>query len=204
MANSPIQDYWHGIEYNDVNPIAGITIKRAVPIGDLPYARCVAIHLLTKVQNGNNHNIYMDVIDKTNKRLDGSVLHGRNNNFSLTATIDKPKNEAGTNFSVGTQDTYSVWVDTVPGLGKVVSDEIGNLATRWGGSLFDNQDFGHISFYILWMIVTGSTPPIDPVPPTGDIAALQAQVVLLQGQLLTLQTKHTALVAALQKLAKDA
>lgn len=155
---TPIERYWHGTEYNDCERL-GITIERST---DAVQARCVVVHLLTREQNMGNHNLYMDVIDQNNKRLNLSLLRGNNNGIQLSARIDKPPNEFGTNFSMFTQDTLSVWVSEVPGNGQARSDRVNGFSTRWGGPIVGGQDYGHISFYVIWQI--GGTP-IPPIPP---------------------------------------
>lgn len=166
---SPIDKYWHGTEYNDTPPEMGIVIKRANVTG--VYARCVVIHLLTKAENGGNHNLYLDVIDQGGKRINNSLLLGRNNNISLSAQIDKPLNEFGTNFAMYNQDTVSCWVGAVPGLGAIPSDAAMNFSTRWGGPIVGDQDYGHISFYVIFQVTSGT--PIPPPLPPADCAELQ-------------------------------
>ncbi len=171
---TPIEKYWHGTEYNDTPPEMGVTIRRANVTGI--YARCVVIHLLTREENMGNHNFYLDVIDQHDKRLDGSLLLGRNNNISLFSRIDKPPNEFGTNFSVYTQDTVNAWVGEATGFGAIPSDTVLNFSTRWGGPIVGGQDYGHISIYAIWQIISGT--PIPPIPPVDceqlrlDYAAL--------------------------------
>lgn len=165
---SPIDKYWHGTEYNDTPPEMGITIKRANVTG--VYARCVVIHLLTRAENMGNHNLYMDVIDQDSKRINNSLLLGRNNNISLSARIDKPPNEFGTNFAMYNQDTDSCWVGEVPNLGAIPSDTAMNFSTRWGGPIVGGQDYGHISFYVIFQVTSGT--PVPPIPP-ADCAELQ-------------------------------
>lgn len=161
MTKTPIEKYWHGVEYNDTPAEMAVTIKRVNVTGI--YARCVVIHLLTKDENGGQHNLFMDVINQQNKRLDGSLLLGRNNNISLSARIDKPPNEFGTNFSVYTQDTVNAWTGEATGFGAIPSDTVFNFSTRWGGPIVGGQDYGHISIYAIWQIISGNPPPPPPV-----------------------------------------
>lgn len=162
---TPYEKWYHGKEYNDCERL-GITIQR-VPTVEAVYARCAVIHLLTREENGGNHNEYFDVF-KDGKRINGTVILGQNNNIKLRATIDKPYNEPGTNFSVGTQDTLNAWVGEVPGYGVIPSDRVNGFSTRWGGPIVGGQDYGHISIWVLWIIQTGNAPPIPPDPPSND------------------------------------
>lgn len=171
---TPIEKWWHGEEYHDCERL-GITIQR-IPTTSVVYARCVAVHLLTRQENGSNHNAYFDVIDEAGKRINGAVIIGQNNNIRLRSVIDKPPNEPGTNFSVYTQDTINAWVGEVPTLGVIPSDKVNGFSTRWGGSIVGGQDYGHISIWVLWMIRTGAPglPPIKPpVEGPSDCAELQ-------------------------------
>lgn len=164
--SSPIGLYWKGIEYNDAERL-GITIKRTEVTGaDKWVARCVVVHHLTKDQNKGNHNLYMDMIDEFGKRVKLATVKGDNNGIKLSAKIDKPDNEFGTNFSMYSQDTLSCWVDEAPGLGKIASDTVSGFHTRWGGDIVGGNDYGHNSYYVVWLLRKGNaiTPPA-PVPP---------------------------------------
>lgn len=161
---TPIEKYWHGTEYNDCERL-NIEIQRVSDASQ--FARCVVVHLLTKEENMGNHNLYMDVINERNERLNNSLLKGQNNNIALQTRIDKPPNEFGCNFAMFTQDTINAWVGEVPGItGQIPSDRVNGFSTRWGGPIVGNQDYGHISYYVIWQIRT-DIPPIPP-PPTSQ------------------------------------
>lgn len=168
MGNSPIDIFWKGTEYNNAEKL-GVTIKRVekTPEGTA-YAHCIVVHHLTKDQNRGNHNLYMDVIDESGKRIKGAMVRGDNNGIKLMARIDKPDNEFGTNFSMYSQDTLSCWVDDVPGIGKVPSDTVSGFHTRWGGEIAQHNDYGHNSYYVIWQLRKGSgvvpEPPPKPIP----------------------------------------
>lgn len=188
---TPIEKYWHGIEYNDCPPELGITIKRANVTG--LYARCVVVHLLTREQNQGNHNLYMDVIDRDNHRLDNTLILGRNNSIALQARIDKPPNEFGTNFAMYNQDTDSCWVGEVPGLGAIPSDTVSNFSTRWGGPIVGGNDYGHVSYYVIFQVGGNVVPPIPPEPPDCDE---------VRQQLAAIRLKYDNLLAGIRALAK--
>lgn len=187
---TPIETYWHGTEYHDCDRL-GIVIQRS---NEAIHARCVVVHLLTKEENGGNHNLYMDVIDENNNRLNNSLLRGRNNNINLSTRIDKPPNEFGCNFAMYPQDTISCWVGEVPGLGKIPSDVVSGFSTRWGGPIVGNQDYGHISYYVIWQIATTpGEPPVE--PPIDDCTQLAKDYVALQN-------KYNKLLTGIRELAK--
>ena len=169
---SPLEKHWHGVEYNDAERL-GVRIKRVPPPApDLWHARIVVVHLLTKEENKGNHNLYMDVIDKAGLRMNGSLLRGDNNGIKLQARIDKPANEFGTNFALFGQDELFAWVDWVPDGGVVSSDVIMGVHTRWGGEIVGGQGYGHISYYVIWQLTKGDTPPVPPPPgPSEDYNA---------------------------------
>lgn len=164
---TPIEKFWQGVKYNDADKL-GVIIKPTV-LRDKPYAEAVVVHLLTAQENNHgNHNLYLDCIDEQGKQLRGSVLKGDNNGIKLEVRVDKPTHEFGTNFSMFSQDTLSCWVDEVPGIGKVASDVVSGFHTRWGGEKVGGQDWGHVSFYVIFLIRPAGTPPIIIPPITGD------------------------------------
>lgn len=169
---SPIEKYWHGTSYFDCERL-NITIVHPTTSPGETWAKAVVVHLLTREENQGNHNEYFDAIDQDNKQLRGSVILGKNNNINLRTVIDKPPDEFGSNFSVFAQDTMDAWLDEVPGVGKVKSDRVNSFSTRWGGPIVGGQDYGHISIYVIWQLVTGDIPvPPDPLP--DDCAKLLA------------------------------
>lgn len=188
---TPIERYWHGIPYFDCERLNISIVKPALLPGQL-YAKAVVIHLLTREENQGNHNEYFDVIDLNSNQLRGSAILGRNNNIQLRTVIDKPPNEFGTNFSVFAQDTMDAWVDEVPTIGKVASDRVNGFSTRWSGPIVGGQDYGHISIYVIWQIITGDTP-IPPEPPDCNE---------VRQQLAAIRQKYDDLLAGIRALAK--
>lgn len=165
MSN-PIQKFWKGKEYNDAEHL-GVTIKRPDElIAGEWYARAVVVRWLRKDEiSPGNHNLYVDVIDLQDEQLRLSVIRGDNNGIQLRAIIDKPNNEMGTNFAMWRQDTLSIWVDGVPGVNRLVSDRVSGVNTRWGGDVVGGQDFGHVSYYVIFQIKKVSSQPDPPPPP---------------------------------------
>lgn len=168
---TPIQKYWKGVPYHDCQQL-DITIHKPTVQPGQVYFQAVVVHLLTKAENGGNHNEYFDAIDENDQQLRGSIIKGLNNGINLSATIDKPPNEFGTNFSVHTQDTIDAWLAEVPGIGPVAADTVKGFHTRWGGEIVGGQDYGHISIYVIWKKMTG-TPPDPEEPPVSDCEELQ-------------------------------
>lgn len=162
---TPIQRFWHGQPYNDIPPQMGVTITRpTLKPGDW-YAEAVVVHLLTRAENMGNHNLYLDVIDEDGRQVRGAQMAGRNNNIHLFAVVDKPVNEFGCNFAMFAQDTLNCWVAGAPDHNPVVSDVAGNFSTRWGGAIVGGQDYGHVSFYVIFQLKRDARPPEPPEPP---------------------------------------
>lgn len=166
MPYPTIKKHWNNVEYNDAEHL-GVGIARTLEPGW--HVRCMAVHLLTKAENGNNHNVYFDVIDTNNQRIKLSEIRGINNNIKLRAILDKPDHEMGTNFALHAQDTVSAWVTYIPVMGLIPSDVVTGLHSRWGGDMVGGQDYGHISYYVIFQLVEGAAlPPPPPPPPPPD------------------------------------
>lgn len=166
---TPIQRFWKGTPYNDVPPQLGIKITPPAIKPGVIYAQAVVIHLLTRTENMGNHNLYLDVIDGSGQQVRGAQLAGQNNNINLRAMIDKPVNEFGTNFVLHTQDTVSCWALSAPGYGPIASDVVSGFSTRFGGEIVGGQDYGHISFYVIFQLGATVTEPEPPdLPPISD------------------------------------
>lgn len=88
------------------------------------YWRLVKVFWQNKEESGNDHTIYIDVLDENGGRVVGQPVEIRWQDGSLTVfTEDKPPPEYATNFPMyGTLGSYSVSLpglpsDTVVGLG---------------------------------------------------------------------------------------
>lgn len=125
------------------------------------YWRVIGVHHLTGRENMGNHHVYCDVLDEQGNRLNGARLAlTEEGSTPLYATIDKPANEAGTNFPMWKTTKARVKVDwpaqslpseTVTGLRIDHPDE--EVGNTWG----------HHSFYVVFQrsTIDGSTPPPD-------------------------------------------
>ncbi len=139
--------------YDDAGTKYGVGLRGLAEIslsqGADTYWRVVGIHHLTGIENMGNHHVYADVLDEDGRRINNSRLVLTQGNASpVFAVIDKPANEAGTNFPIWklTRVTVAVqWPDGSPLASEAVTDlrtdhndeEVG---TTWG----------HHSFYIVF------------------------------------------------------
>lgn len=126
----------------------GVQIQPAdVPAGTV-YWQCVQIHHLTPQENGGNHHIYLDVCDGAanpgpyGARLNGARLRVKWDGGEQIVTVDKPANEAGTNFPM-----WKWQVCTVECLGKpgeeLPSDHVTGLHTGHPDEAAGNTLFHH-------------------------------------------------------------
>ncbi|MCB0212244.1 MAG: hypothetical protein KDJ52_23085 [Anaerolineae bacterium] len=144
--------------FNNANNY-GVKIKNlseiSVPLEAKKYWRVVGVHHLTGAENMGNHHVYCDVLDEDGVRINGSRLVLTQGNVApVFAVVDKPAQEAGTNFPMwaSTRATVAVHHDlpseSVTGLRIDHADE--EIGNTWG----------HHSFYIVFQIT--------PIPPAVE------------------------------------
>lgn len=171
-----------GKPYNDATAYNLTIISADVIPGQICW-RLIGIHHLTNDENRGNHHAFCDVLDENGKRIKGAQLLMVQDNGAFFAVVDKPANEAGTNFplwaeAVGTLSVSypldkSLPSDKVSGIRSTFPDE--GTGTTWG----------HHSFYFVFQRTKAegeSIPPPDPeepptVPPvfsTDDLAMIEA------------------------------
>lgn len=165
--------------YNDAEKKYGVTIKRN------PNAKwkVIGVHHLTGAENGGNHNIFCDVLDRDGKRINGIRLRMTQGNQSpVFAVIDKPPNEAGTNFPVWGETPVEVLIPDVEG-----SEAVGGMRINHADE--DNgNNLGHHSFYVVFKDMAGAIPDLpptpDPVPPTTPTQVGSIQLRLKRDEVL--------------------
>ena len=189
-----------GQSYNDaanygvqVNPVPNFGNARQ-------YWRVVGVHHLTGDENRGNHHVYADVLDENGRRINGSrleLLQGGSN--PLYAVVDKPPNEAGTNFPMwsNTRGTLAVkW----PGDGPLPSESVGILRSDFADEGSGNT-WGHHSFYVVFQrtpvaAVTQPqpTPPSEPEPPPPTTPSMTLEeAIATAGQPLIVPLNHNAM-----------
>lgn len=148
-----------GIPFNDATKY-GLTVKiAAVAAGESSW-RLIGIHHLTPAENVGKHHAFCDVLDERGQRVMGARLAMQQDNGTFFAVVDKPANEAGTNFPLWSEAIGSLSVvfpalpsDEVQGIRSTYPDE--GPGTTWG----------HHSFYFVFQRVKKEKEPDE--PPTG-------------------------------------
>lgn len=127
----------------------GVAIKKlseiSVPVGAEKYWRVIGVHHLTGAENMGNHHVYVDVVDEDGVRLNGSrLVLTQGNAAPVFAVVDKPANEAGTNFPMWSSTRATVAVeDSLP------SESVSGLRTDHADEEIGNT-WGHHSFYVVF------------------------------------------------------
>lgn len=170
----------------------GIKIKSlseiSVPLNATQYWRVVGIHHLTGAENMGNHHVYCDVIDGDGNRINGARLKlAQPSTAPLFAVVDKPANEAGTNFPMWSNTRATVAV-AWPGDNPLPSEEVGPLRSDHADEEVGNT-WGHHSFYVVFQLAAipqkeekmETTPkPEQPAePPSGPPLSLEETIALV-------------------------
>ena len=139
--------------YNDAAAKYQVDIKFLsdidVPENASKYWRVIGVHHLTGIENMGNHHIYCDVIDEEGKRLNRTrLVMFQANTDPVFAIVDKPANEAGTNFPLWKTDKAAVGV-TWPDGNPLPSEQVTGLSTGHPDEEVGNTLFHH-SFYVVF------------------------------------------------------
>lgn len=127
----------------------GVKIKKlpeiSVPLGAEKYWRVIGVHHLNGAENMGNHHVYVDVLDEDGVRMNGArLVLTQGNSAPVFAVVDKPANEAGTNFPMWSSTRATVAVeDSLP------SEAVTGLRTDHADEEIGNT-WGHHSFYIVF------------------------------------------------------
>jgi hypothetical protein len=171
--------------YNDAAKY-GIQVKSikdlSVPLNSQQYWRVIGIHHLTGAENMGNHHVYGDVVDGDGKRLNGArLVLTQSSTAPLFAVVDKPANEAGTNFPMWSNTRGTVAVSW-PANNPLPSEEVGILRSDHADEEVGNT-WGHHSFYVVFQLTTvmqtEQVPPekqIPPEPPAGSPLSLEETI----------------------------
>jgi hypothetical protein len=139
--------------YNDAAAKYKVDIK-FLPELDVPeetthYWRVIGVHHLTGAENMGNHHIYAEVLDEEGKRINRArLVLFQANTSPVFAVIDKPANEAGTNFPLWKADKATVavlWPEDNP----LPSEQATGLSTGHIDEEVGNTLFHH-SFYVVF------------------------------------------------------
>jgi hypothetical protein len=127
------------------------------------YWRVVGVHHLTGSENMGNHHVYIDVLDEEGRRINGSrLVLAQDGAAPLYAVVDKPANEAGTNFPMWSNTRATVAVqDALP------SEAVTGLRSDHADEEVGNT-WGHHSFYLVFQRT--SKPAETETGPDGGTA----------------------------------
>jgi hypothetical protein len=173
------------------------------------------VHLLTGAENGGQHNVFMEPVDATGKRVPGCVAgwtwrDKRDNEVAPPTPLDKPPGEPAGNIPLGAGQIATVWL--IAPDGAVISDRVSGLTTAPAKDDVPGATRFHQSYLVCWQRDgTVPVPPTpDPEPPDGDqaqrIADLEATLaaivpILKEGRRHLLEAMDTTIAGVRETLA---
>lgn|GEM_PF-1682543 len=168
----------YGVQVKSISEIS-------IPLNAQQYWRAIGVHHLTGAENMGNHHAYCDVVNADGQRVNGTRLVLTESSAApLYATIDKPANEAGTNFPMWSHTKATVAV-AWPADNPLPSEEVGILRTDHADEEVGNT-WGHHSFYVVFQLTTISQteppptePPEVPTDPGGPALTLEETIALV-------------------------
>jgi hypothetical protein len=151
--------------------------------------RCIGVHLLTGAENGGQHNVFIEPVDATGKRVAGCIAgwtwkDKRENENAPATPLDKPPSELAGNIPLGAGQIATVWLTDASS--AVLSDRVSGLTTAPNIPDQPGATRFHQSYLVVYQ--RGATVPVpfpdpDPAPPSGDVAVLQQRVTFLEAQI---------------------
>ncbi len=155
----------------------------SVPVEAEQYWRVIGVYHLKGSENMGNHHTYCDVLDGDGKRINQSRLALTQGNAApLFAVVDKPANEAGTNFPVWAKTRVAVSV-AYPGDNPLPSESVTGIRSDHPDEEPGNT-WGHHSFYVVFQLTKiseqGTTDPTGPEPPVTPLSL--EETIALVGQ----------------------
>lgn len=168
----------YGVQVKSISEIS-------VPLNAKQYWRVVGVHHLTGAENMGNHHAYCDVVNADGQRMNGARLVLTESSAApLFAIVDKPPNEAGTNFPMWSHTKATVSV-AWPADNPLPSEQAGILRTDHADEEVGNT-WGHHSFYVVFQLATISQPesppeepPEEPIDPGGPALSLEETIALV-------------------------
>lgn len=136
---------------NGYNDAPHVVVHPAMVLGKL--WRVVCVHHLTPEENGNNHNVYADLldengnfIDRPQERMHYGWAGQRADEVSPPVAFDKSGDEPRTNMSVFKGAVFEVFLES-----QYPSDLVKGLTTDLPDEGEYNRRFHH-SYYIIWQL----------------------------------------------------
>lgn len=143
----------------------GVRIVPCAPEPGAWYWQIVRVHHLRQEENNGNHNLFVDVLDETGRRVNGArvQLNYPNGRVGIVI-IDKPANEPGGNAPLWKDDVVQAGVIGEPPL----TDYVLGISTQHPDEPPGNTLFHH-SFLIVWRKVQAVAVEPEPTPePTPE------------------------------------
>jgi hypothetical protein len=182
-ALNQAQEYWYQVG-NPTLPKPEITPSAGLEDGD-EYIAIVGLFHLPGSENGNNHHLFIDLIDEAGNRIYNNTpplslwygwegMTAEQQNEMRPVRIDKPGNEPGANIGL-------TWDQIVYGfhINNMATDRFRNIHTRYENDGPGN-DRGHHSHYIVLQKRTyqSGTIPEPPDPEPEPPAQVQATIIV--------------------------
>jgi hypothetical protein len=165
-----------------IQKLADITL----PLNAKQYWRVVGVHHLTGPENMGNHHVFCDVLDGTGRRINQSrLILTQGTSPPLFAVVDKPANEAGTNFPLWSSTRATVAV-SYPVDTPLPSESVSGIRSDHADEEIGNT-WGHHSFYVVFQLTnipetTEEPDPKKPIePPVGDPPLTLEETIALVG-----------------------
>lgn len=128
-----------------------------IPVTAKQYWRVVGVYHLTGAENMGNHHVYADVLDGDGRRVNQSrLVLTQGNAAPVYAVVDKPANEAGTNFPLWSTTRATVAV-SYPVDNPLPSESVSGIRTDHADEEVGNT-WGHHSFYVVFQLTTIPEP----------------------------------------------
>lgn len=180
-------EYWVGAG-NDELPKPEILPVDGLNAGD-EYIAIIGLFHLNGAENGNSHNLYVDLVDMSGKRiyynpaLPIKLVWGWNGmtelqvKFTTPIVIDKPISEPGANIGIS-------WDQVVYGFGvnHIATDRFRHIHVRYEND-GEGNDRGHHSHYIvLQKRFYKADPPAPDPEPDPEPPALAGEIQIKVNQ----------------------
>lgn len=130
------------------------------------FALCLGVMHLTPEQNGGNHNVFIDIVDRNGQQIRGTYVidwdwkdRRQNEPKPNPVILDKPIDEAGGNLAMFGGQVVRVQVKDTD------SDVVSGMHTYHPDEASGNT-IGHHSYYVAFQLTSSPiTPPPPPPPP---------------------------------------
>lgn len=193
-------DLQHYIAQFIAHPGSNDAIIYGVRIQTMPGAqwRCIGVHLLTGPENGGQHNVFIEPLDATGKRVAECVAawqwEGQHQGEMAPDTpLDKPPGEVAGNIPLGPGQIATVWLTQQH---KVISDKVSGLTTAPNIPDVPGATRFHQSYLVVFQRGGNTSPP----PPPDETAEIERLKAICQDARAKAEAARIALSAAIDIL----